>query len=112
MLNAKLPLALPQPQQLLLPTPVGSLRQFVCGRSGLPFPEPCGLLGFEASEDFHQDKEQRACPPPKRVCTGGTDLETVPWLAVPGLFQEAPSPKFIFCWFGVFFSQGYALSIV
>ena len=36
------------------------------------------------------------------MCTGGTDLETVPQLAVPGLFQEAPSPKFMFCW--VFFS--------
>lgn len=111
MFKAKPPLA-PLPQQQLPLTPVVSLRQFVGGKLGLPLPEPCGLLGIRAPKDCQQEKEQRACPPPKRVCTGGTDLEPVPQLAVPGLFQEAPSPKFIFCWVFFFLCQGHALSIV
>lgn len=74
-----------------------SLRQLVGGRLGLSLPEPCDVQGFGTPKDFHEDKEQRACLPPKRVCTGGANFQTVSHLAVPGLLQEAPSPEFIFC---------------
>lgn len=79
-----------------------SLRQLVGGRFGLSLPEPCHVQGFGTPKDFHQDKEQRACLPPKRVCTGGTNFQTVSQLAVSGLLQEAPSPEFIFCFLVLF----------
>lgn len=60
------------------------------------------MQGFGTPKDFHQDKEQRACLPPNRVCTGGTNFQTVSQLAVSGLLQEAPSPEFIFCFLVLF----------
>lgn len=91
-----------------------SLRQLVGGRLGLSLPEPCDLQGFGAPKDFHQDKEQRVCLPPKRVCTGGASFQPVSQLAVPGLLQEAPSPEFIFCFLVlvVFFSLRITLLVL